>query len=311
MKYTNKFGLPEEIVAWLMHDDYDYEPGVYSATTLMKPVRAVVLTARHYEDLELDVSDMLASRYGTALHDSFEKVAIPNTTQEERMYATIKIKGTAYKISGKPDIIRDDINQLKDIKSTSVWNYIYKNKIEEYTTQMSIYRYLASKNGIDLIDTAQVLYLFTDWARSKAKSNPDYPPTRAASGDIDLWPLLKTKKYIRGRIDLFQHHLDNTPDDELPFCTDEELWKQPDKWAVMKIGQKRAKKVFDEERNAKLFIDTQIETSPPAEAKKLYVEERPGVVNRCNYCAASEVCNQCKQLREQGVVAPQPSKGTS
>ena len=40
MNYTNKYNLPEHICAWLAADDYDYNPDVISATTLIGPARA-------------------------------------------------------------------------------------------------------------------------------------------------------------------------------------------------------------------------------------------------------------------------------
>ena len=39
MNYTNKYDLDPIVCKWLEADDYDYIPGVLSATTLMRPTR--------------------------------------------------------------------------------------------------------------------------------------------------------------------------------------------------------------------------------------------------------------------------------
>ena len=76
MEYTNNLNLPQYIVDWLKNDDYDHDPDPYtiSATTLMKPTRAFLLTTRHVNKLQQDVSDLIASKMGSAIHDSIESV---------------------------------------------------------------------------------------------------------------------------------------------------------------------------------------------------------------------------------------------
>ena len=43
MNFTNKYNIPEHICKWLSNDEYDYLPGIFSATTLIAPARAFVL----------------------------------------------------------------------------------------------------------------------------------------------------------------------------------------------------------------------------------------------------------------------------
>jgi len=244
MKYTNIHELPEPVRLWLELDEYDWHEGIFSATRIMKPTRMVVLEKRHEDELEVDISDLIAQRYGHAIHDSFEKVIIPNAVQEHRFFTEIE----GYKLSGMPDILtyEGEGTIIWDIKSTSVWTYIYKSRLEDYVKQVSIYRWLVMKNVDKSVSRdAKIIYIFTDWSRSKAKKGGDYPPLRIVVEDIRLMSTEDTETYILGRLELIHHHIDN-PDVELPPCTRDELWQGDDKWAVMKKGRKSAVKVFDE-----------------------------------------------------------------
>lgn len=295
MKYTNKHNLPEEVVLWLKTDDYDYEEGVMSATMLMKPVRAIVLIKRYFDQIEKDVSDLIAQRYGTAIHDSFEKVKLPGTIQEVRYHAELN----GQKLSGKPDILEkvgDKILRLKDIKSTSVWTHIYGSRDEDHKIQLSIYAWLLRQNGYTLLVEADIIYAFTDWKRSDARKRDNYPDTRIIQKTIPLMSPEDTETYILHRLMLI-NKANPLPDDDLPACTKEELWAKDDTWAVMKKGRKSAVKVFDDEREAEKFYLRLRGTAGHS------IEHRPGNVNRCNYCDASAFCNQFKAMAEQGIIA--------
>lgn len=293
MRYTNKHDLPEEVVLWLKTDDYDYEEAVMSATMLMKPVRAIVLIKRYFDQIEKDVSDLIAQRYGTAIHDSFEKVKMPDAVQEQRFYSELN----GQRISGKPDILKrieENLHRLKDIKSTSVWTYIYGSRDEDNRIQLSIYVWLLEKNGINMEPDADIIYAFTDWKRSDARRKEDYPDTRMIQKTLAIMSPDDTETYILHRLELI-NKANPLPDDDLPRCTKEELWAKDDTWAVMKKGRKSAVKVFDKRDDAYDMMDTNL--------KEYRVEHRLGKVNRCNYCDASAFCNQFTEMAEQGIIA--------
>ena len=306
MKYTNKHELPEIVERWLTFDQYDYHPGIYSATRLMKPTRMVVLEKLHEDELECDITDVIASRYGTALHDSFEKVDIPDCVQEVRFFAELD----GHKLSGKPDILEvvNSAFDLWDIKSTSVWTHIYGSRKDDYIKQCSIYRWIIM-NGKPEKDLGEVpstvrrkgkiIYLFTDWSKSRARQGGDYPPTRVLVDDVEMMSTEEIEAYILGRLGAIHHYLDN-PDQRLPPCTREELWQGDDKWAVMKEGRKSAMKVYDNQEDAETNVVVDLEGTA---GKRYYVEHRPGKVNRCNYCNVNKWCGQFKELQEAGLIA--------
>ena len=72
-QYSNQTNLPLPIAVWLAHDTYDREAAGLSATTLMRPTRQVILAKRVPPGEGIvDVSGMIKSRIGTAIHDAIE-----------------------------------------------------------------------------------------------------------------------------------------------------------------------------------------------------------------------------------------------
>lgn len=286
--YTNKYRLPQYLVDWLLSSGYDfnYDPNTISTTTLLKPIKAQILGSRYTEDVETDVSELIAARYGTAIHDSVEKIETPGVSKEVRLHRQIQIEDTVYTVSGKYDILVDlghGTYQLQDMKSTSVWSYIYGGKDEDYRKQLSIYRWLLSPTH-QVIDQSSITFFFTDWSSSKARQDQDYPKLRIQSGyKVDLWSLEQTEQYIRERLTLF-HLARQADDDELPDCTPEELWQTEDSWAVYKDGNKKATKLCNTEEEAELYkISKKIKGN---------IQHRPGKVKRCRYCSSFPVCDQ-------------------
>ncbi|MHA1137995.1 MAG: PD-(D/E)XK nuclease family protein [Candidatus Thorarchaeota archaeon] len=294
MKYTNNHKIPDIVRHWLEFDEYDYEEGVISATGLLRPIRATVLAKLNDEEVSIDIADLIAARYGTAIHDSFEKVMIPNTIQEKRMYADVG----SYKVSGKPDIMKivgqGPTYQMVDIKSTSVWTLIYGSRDEDHKIQLSIYRWLAVVNGYTMTDDAEIIYIFTDWSRSKAKNTKDYPQLRIHVKTLNLMTNGETEEYVLERLSQIHYYTEHP--DELPECTREELWQGDDKWAVMKEGRKSAVKLHDTEESAFEHLDN-------VNAGGHSIEHRPGKVNRCNYCNARAFCKQYAKMSEDGIIA--------
>ena len=296
MKYTNKFGFPEYVVEWLKFDEYDLQKGAISATSLMKPPKMYVLEQMYSDDIEIEVSDLVASRYGTAIHDSVEKVKLTNAIQEKRI-ATI-IDGA--KIVGKFDIMlktEEETYKLVDVKSTSVWTYIYGSKDEDYVKQLSIYRLLGVRNGYPVEKDAEIFMVFTDWSPSKAKREEEYPDTRVKIKKIKLWSIKETEEWIEERLRMFRETA-AAPQKDMPDCNEEELWGDKTTYAVMKKGRKTAVRVLNSELEADTYIERNTEFNP----KDLYVEKRPAKVRRCNYCKVKEFCKQYGELKSKGLI---------
>jgi len=72
--YLNETGVPLSMAVYLATDHYDYIPNTISATSLIKPVRQLILASRvpAGEDAT-DVLRLAKSRIGTSIHDGIEK----------------------------------------------------------------------------------------------------------------------------------------------------------------------------------------------------------------------------------------------
>ena len=269
-----------------------------SATSLLKPVRAHWLTKRYGDSLETDVLDRLSSKFGDAVHASFAQVQTPNVLKENRTSKSIIVDGQPYTINGKYDILAKEngVWVLKDIKTTSVWSFIFRGKDEDYIKQLSVYRWLLSNDYV-IDDTGYIHFVFTDWQSSKAKQDTEgtYPKHKIqANYKINLMDISDTDDWIMARVKEF-HDAKDVADDQLPLCTNEELWAESDTWAVYKQGMtSRAAKVCKSEAEARLYIQDK--------GIRGFVQHRPGKVKHCKYCSASPFCNQFKDLQAKNLI---------
>ena len=146
----------------------------------------------------------------------------------------------------------------------------------------------------DVSNIAFIDFIFTDWQSSKAKQDPEYPQEKILAGyKIDLLSLEDTEKFILARLSLLDQSL-NLQDDCLPFCSEEELWSTPQKFAVTKSGAKKATKLCDSLEEANQYINEKNIVG--------FVEHRAARAKRCKYCPAAPVCNQFDLLKTQGLI---------
>jgi hypothetical protein len=319
-KYTNPYGISLPLAVWLMHDDYDYDdrPNVISATSLLKPTRALVLSYQNKGlDKEVDIMSLVPSRMGSAIHAIAEQAWTDRGNVAKAMGAlgTSKlgeitiinpdkpVKDTEipvyveqrhetkvgdYIISGKYDLVVD--GTLSDYKSTSVWTYIFDSNALKYTQQGSIYKWLAPERITD--NKIDIQFIFTDWSSSQAVRDPKYPQTRVMTKSYPLWPVEQTDKFIKDKLENITTLLDK-PQGELPQCTSDELWESQTKYKYFKNpNAQRATKNFNtlEEANDRLANDGMVGI----------VKTVRGEVKACRYCEVSDICEQARNLINQG-----------
>jgi len=313
-QFTNATQIPLSLAVWLADDDYDHQddPNIISATTLLKPLRAIVL-ARQNKELSktADISAMIPSRMGSALHTSIEKSwtsgdlaeiledlgypkkiienILVNPKPEEITEDSICIfmeqrtnkKSGKYIISGKFDFVIQ--GEIQDFKSTGVYNYISGSNVQKYIQQGSIYRWL----NPDLVteDHMKIQYIFTDWSSLKARTDKNYPTARLVEQRLDLMSLAETDAFIK-KITTEIEALEGLPEKNLPLCTPEELWQKPDVFKYYKDPAKRARstKNFDNYQDAA--------TRLAADGGVGIIDTIKGQVVRCRYCEVSGICQQ-------------------
>lgn len=316
MRITNRHDISLPLAVWLLHDEYDYvnEPNYISATSLLKPVKQLLLARRiSRETQEVDLGDLVARAMGNALHDSIEKawrrsaptamkllgypdhitgnIVINPTTEEIENnpniipvwfeQRSIKEYG-GYKIGGKFDTVLE--GRLFDNKSTSVWSYLKGNKNEDYALQGSIYRWL--NQNLITSDHIYIQFIFTDWQRHEAKRNPDYPQTKVKEHPVPLLSIADTERFISSRLAEIERYRD-ADESEMPECSDKDLWRSDPQYKYYSDPTKmegRSSKNFDNMADAQAYM--------ASKGGKGAVKTVPGQVKACEYCPAFEICRQ-------------------
>ena len=327
---TNNNGLSLSMAAWLASNDYDYQPDAISATSLMKPLRQIVLAERVPEihKRALDVTELTKSRTGTSVHDSIEGIwnnpeklakafkTLPETQHLMEEYdndisafvdinpetktdkpIVVYMEQRKYKtvqgftVSGKYDFVFN--GQLEDHKTTSAYSYTSGSKAADYILQGSIYRWLAP----DIItkDTIAINFVFTDWSAKTASKNPAYPQQAALTEYYSLLPLEQVENWIEKRIQDIRK-LDKLEQEDIPECTAEELWMNPSSYKYYADPNKtdRATKDFKQDM-AGAYEHLAIKG-------KGIVLEIKSPAKACSYCPASTICKQYVSLVDQGLI---------
>ncbi len=277
MKITNEFGLPESIARAV--ERHEHKSETYSVTQLLNPPRIVHLKERHDDEVVEDVVDRIWALRGTAIHSIIEKGQ--GSQQFAEVYMVHEFNGV--KISGTFDLYDPASGTLWDAKETSVWSIIYGSRTEAWTQQLNLYGLMLHREGYEAKHMKIIAFL-RDWNKNKAKHDSTYPQHPVIVIGIDVWPRVTQQEFMEHRVALMESTKD-TSDENLPFCSDGDRWKDSDKYAVMKQGNVRAKKVFDSPFEAQKHAQ---ELGPNHN-----VIHRPGLPKRCmEYCPVSQFCNQ-------------------
>lgn len=316
-RYTNVSNVPLSMAVFLATDSYDYvdDPNYISTTSLIKPLRQLILASRvKQEDTSVDLVNMVPSRIGSAIHDTIERAwktnyrnamkllgypkrvidrVVINPSKEELTDDTVPIyleqrslkKVGKWTIGGKFDFVGD--GRVEDFKSTSTYTAINKTKDDDYILQGSIYRWLQPE--IITRDEMAIQFIFTDWSAARANSDPAYPQARIQQRVLKLKSLAETDAFIKRKLRLIEQYWDS-PEEEIPYCTDEELWRSDPVFKYYKNPAKtsRSTKNFDTKQEAyqRLAEDGHVGM----------VVEQPGQVTACRYCPGFGLCTQKDQL---------------
>ena len=298
MKITNKFGMPQPFVDFAINDKYSKGKADISVTSLIDSPKVRIMKDVYDEDVEIDAVDMVWALFGTAVHSVLEQSnPSKDIITEERLYS--KLNG--WILSGALDRqeIINDVTTIIDYKVTSVWSVIY-GKIE-WERQLNCYAWLCrNKHKLTQhkVGSLKICAILRDWNRRDADKKENYPKAPIVFVDIPMWDEEATHKYISERLSLHQEaQVGYDLNSELPLCSDEEMWKKNDTWAVKKKGQKRAIRVLDSEEEAIKYMNWHNETDKAYIKKtELELEFRGGEYTRCgNYCSVAEFCNQYKE----------------
>lgn len=319
MKYTNNKNISLPMAVWLAHDDYEYstKQKTISVTTLLKPTRQLIIQSRMTEaEATVDISLLLASQIGTAIHAAIEKAWLYNYKESmealgypKKVIEAIKVNSSTINpdainiitekrverpidnwiITGCPDLICD--GSVHDIKGTKVNTYIKKTKEHDHKLQLSIYKW--QQPDVIIEPTGYIEYVFTDWSLIKSYHTKDYPQLPVLQHKIHLLDNNKTEQFIRDKLNELEKYAD-TPEPNLPLCNDRELWRDPPTYQYFSSPtNNRASKNFK----------TMTEANSWAMQKgKGVVKQKPSKALACLWCSAAPKCSQFKQLLSQNLI---------
>ena len=321
MPYLNTAEVPLSLAVFLASDSYDHDEdqSVISATTLIRPLRQIILSNRvPAEQQATELIQMVNSRMGSAIHDGIERAwktnhvtALQQLGYPKRVIERIRVNPTTeeltedvipvyleqraykqvgkYTVSGKFDFVGD--GRVEDFKSTSVYTAIHNTNDDKYIWQGSIYRWLNPE--IITKDEMAIQFLFTDWSAAKARSDPKYPQQRVVQRILPLKSVQETDAFIKRKLALIDQYWE-VPEQQIPACTDEDLWRSDPVFKYYKNPDKmsRSTKNFDTQQEA--FM------RKAEDGNVGVVIEQPGQVTACKYCAAFSVCSQKDRLVASG-----------
>lgn len=309
MKLTNKNNLPLSIAIWLAHDSYEYSDDPYqiSATSLLKPIKQLVLAKRNAPK-EMDVMDLYNVRIGTAIHDSIEnawlngfskaadalalpehikqRICINNAPQGLQNLIPVNLEHRASKkigkwtVTGKFDTCIE--GQLEDNKSITYWGYKSKSNIPDYQMQGGIYRWL--NEYLVTAPTIQINYFIKDWRKSETYKDSMYPTLPIQVEHYPLPSLADTEFFIKDKLYQIEKYMD-VPEEQMPPCSDKELWRTD---PVYKYYKKPGSPRSTANRSTMAeAIAVMQENNNVGEIVTV-----PGKVKRCLYCSAMPYCKQ-------------------
>lgn len=298
----------------LATDTYDLIPreNLISVTTLMNSTRKNILSQR--VEVEEDVSDLISSQIGSAIHTALEAAWInPEKALKKLGYTDAVISRIAVNpseinkdkinvwtekrterewqgmyVSGCADLILD--GRIHDYKTTSAYVYMNQTNFHKYRIQLSIYRWL--NQDIVNQDVGTIHYYIRDWNKHDCYK-AGYPQSAMPSQDIALMSFSEVEQYVTAKINLLQKYA-NSEESALPLCSSEDLWQDKPKYQYFSsTTSQRATKNFDSEAEAYAHMNSK---------GKGIVKLKQGLCKACNFCPAVEICSQAKNLKLAGLL---------
>lgn len=268
MKVTNRLHLPEAFVQAVSVERHN-KAGCYSATTLNKGVKEIVLQERHWDEFTVDAADSVWAAFGTAFHAVMEKYE-DGCFREEKFDVPVG----ASRVTG----VVDSYDMERGI-------------IADWHRQGMTYAWLLSQHGLD-VRRCRFIACLKDHSKGKAKFDASYPQSPVYVYEFEVTPedLDAAGVRIREKVAAIEA-AETMADDDIAPCTAEERWADGDKYAVMKNGRKTAVRVFD--------TLTDAENCAGELGNSHYVEHRPATSRKCaDYCLCRDFCNFHKKERE-------------
>ena len=277
MKVTNKLNLPAAFVNAVSTTRHN-AAGCFSATTLNKGAKEIILSDRHFDEVEVDAADSVWAVWGTAVHALLESQPDNNFHEE---YFKVPVSNSF--VTGQVDSYDMENGVINDWKTASVYK-VMKADFSDWYKQGMTYAWLLQQSGLE-VKKCRFVALLKDHSKTKAKNDSSYPQSPVFIYEFDVTPedMAETRDRILNKV-LEIEAAYELEDDFIEPCSDDERWADGEKWAVMKNGRKTAIKLFDNEADADAMAGEM--------GNAYYVEHRPAISRKClDYCNCKEFCS--------------------
>ena len=277
MKVANKLNLPAAFVNAVSTTRHN-AAGCFSATTLNKGAKEIILSDRHFDEIEVDAADQVWAVWGTAVHALLESQPDNNFHEE---YFKVQVSNSY--VTGQVDSYDMENATIYDWKTASVWKVQFAD-FEDWRRQGMTYAWLLQQSGLE-VKKCRFVALLKDHSKTKAKTDSSYPQSPVFIYEFDVTPedMAETRDRILNKV-LEIEAAYELEDDFIEPCSAEERWADGEKWAVMKNGRKTAIKLFDNEADADAMAGEM--------GNAYYVEHRPAISRKClDYCNCKEFCS--------------------
>ena len=270
--------LPKSLLNYISNDSYDAGsiPVDISATRLKDTPRISRLFKQHRDKIKINHLDKGFAKLGEAWHKAMEDSSPDDWICEKRFYADVN----GYVISGAIDGLEPvgkNLYNIWDYKLMS--SYKAKTDLSEFVKQLNIYAYILKKNNIN-VKNLYISAMIRDWTVNRI-SDPNYPQTNLPVFKLEKWDDKVTEQYVMERV---EHHTQ----EELPECTDEEMWSTGDTFIVESLKAGKVMKVFKTKEEAELH--------PSVIKGTAKVDKRSSERLRCKrYCEVADFCDQYQQ----------------
>lgn len=284
MKVTNKLNLPTAFVNAVSTTRHN-ATGCFSATTLNKGAKEIILSDRHFDEITVDAADSVWAVWGTAVHALLESQ--PDNNFHEEYF---KVPVSKSFVTGQVDSYDMENAVINDWKTASVWKVQFKD-FSDWRAQGLTYAWLLKQSGLE-VKKCRFVALLKDHSKTKAKNDSSYPQSPVFIYEFDVTPedMAETRDRILNKV-LEIENAYKLEDDAIEPCSAEERWADGEKWAVMKNGRKSAVKVFDNQLDADAMAGEL--------GNSHYVEHRPAISRKCGeYCNCKEFCNFYKAMNK-------------
>ena len=330
MTVSNRLNLPAAFVNAVSTARHN-AAGCFSATTLNKGAKEIILSDRHFDEITVDAADCVWAVWGTAVHklmqaqDSSFLLHVLNTIAEEfknekseeyeselnyfdrvtrRITAYIKDKFSGnsfveefFKIKVSESYVTGQVDSY-DMENATIYDWktasVWKVQFADFSDwrrQGLTYAYLLQQSGLE-VKKCRFVALLKDHSKTKAKTDSSYPQSPVFIYEFDV--TAADMEETAARILAKVQEIESAyklDDDAIEPCSAEERWADGEKWAVMKNGRKSAVKVFDNQLDADAMAGEL--------GNSHYVEHRPAISRKCgDYCNCKDFCNFYKAMNK-------------